>query len=59
MKFIQSKKTREVDPWEEVGGGNTDLFRGGMEALLRGAHIGATAHKIGGCSGINSFGKIG
>ena len=58
MKFIQSKKTREVNPWEEVGSGNTDLFGGGMQTFLRRAHIRATAHKICGCSGIDSFGKV-
>jgi hypothetical protein len=58
MKPIHSKKAREVDTREKVSSGNTDLFCGGMQALLRRAYVGATAYKISGCSEIDTFRKV-
>src|ERR1700678_2923500 len=59
VKFVESKKPREVDPREKVSGGNPDSFCRGMQALLRRAYVGATAYKIGRCSWIDTIRKMG
>ena len=53
MKFVESKKSREVDTREKVSSGNAYSFCRGMQAFLRRTYVGATAYKIGRCSGID------
>jgi hypothetical protein len=55
MNLVQSNKAREVDTWEKVRSGDTDLFRRGMQAFLRRAYVGAAAYKISWCSGIDTL----
>jgi hypothetical protein len=55
MKLVHSKKAREADTREKVRSGNTDAFCRGVQALLRRVYVGATAYKISGSSGIDTF----
>src|SRR5271170_2999117 len=59
MNFVESKKPRVVDTREKVSGGNTYSFCRGVQAFLRRAYVGATAYKIGRCSGIDTIRKVG
>jgi hypothetical protein len=59
MKLVESKKPREVETREKVSSGNTYSFCRGMQAFLRRAYVGATAYKIGRCSGIDTIRKVG
>jgi hypothetical protein len=59
MKFVESKKPREVDTREKVSGGNTDAFCRSMQAFLRRAYVGAAPYKIDRCSGIDTSRKVG
>lgn len=59
MELVHAKKAGKVDAREKVSSGNTDLFRRGMQALLRSADVRATAYKISWCSGIDTLRRVG
>ena len=53
------RKPAKLTRGKKGSSGNTDLFRSGMQALLRRVHVGAASYQFSWCSGIDTFRKVG